>query len=189
MNKPILRAKYLAKRRELKDGQEIKMSEAIKTFFLRHYSLRNIKTVHTFLPIEGQKEVNTWYLIHAILENYPKTLIIIPKTNFGTNEIENFVYTPDTDFTLNKYKIPEPIEAETYYGNIDMVFVPLLCADKEGFRVGYGGGFYDRFLERHPESLKIGLSFFDLTDEQVEKESFDIPLDACILPGRIEWFG
>jgi 5-formyltetrahydrofolate cyclo-ligase len=68
---------------------------------------------------------------------------------------------------------------------IDLVFIPLLACDLQGNRVGYGKGFYDRFLSKcRYDVKKIGLSFFDPVDKIEDVNVFDIPLDECITPKK-----
>ena len=69
---------------------------------------------------------------------------------------------------------------------IDVVFIPLLCFDKKGNRVGYGGGYYDKFLTKTKSScLKIGLSFFEPVDFIKGINMNDIPLDMCVTPEKL----
>jgi len=66
-----------------------------------------------------------------------------------------------------------------------VVFVPLLAFDKSGNRVGYGKGFYDNFLAKcNPETLKIGLSFFEIEEEILDINPKDIRLNLCITPQK-----
>lgn len=72
---------------------------------------------------------------------------------------------------------------------IEVVFVPLLAFDKQGNRVGYGKGFYDRFLKQcKTDVVKIGLSLFDAEEEIEDVLENDIPLDYCITPNKIHEF-
>jgi 5-formyltetrahydrofolate cyclo-ligase len=74
-------------------------------------------------------------------------------------------------------------------GLIDMVFVPLLVTDREGHRVGYGKGFYDKYLKQcRPDCLKVGFSYFDPLDAIEGKDEFDVPLDLCITPNKVYVF-
>ena len=67
-----------------------------------------------------------------------------------------------------------------------MVIVPLLAYDKEGHRVGYGKGYYDKFLEKcNPHTMTVGLSFFDPVKEITDIEPFDVPLNYCITPKKL----
>ena len=70
-----------------------------------------------------------------------------------------------------------------------MVFVPLLAFDQKGHRVGYGKGFYDRFLKQcQNNTLKIGLSFFEPLDSLLKAQPHDINLDAVVTPQGSYWF-
>jgi 5-formyltetrahydrofolate cyclo-ligase len=72
---------------------------------------------------------------------------------------------------------------------IDLVLVPLLTFDKRGHRVGYGKGYYDKFLARcNPYVIKIGLNFYDPVDEISDINAFDIPLDFCVTHHEIYAF-
>jgi 5-formyltetrahydrofolate cyclo-ligase len=93
-------------------------------------------------------------------------------------------YIDRKDLLNNHYHIPEPQKAKPFNGTPDMVIVPLLGFDKNGYRVGYGKGFYDRFLQGLT-TQKIGLSFFDAVEEIYDVHLNDIQLDKCITPSRI----
>ena len=82
-----------------------------------------------------------------------------------------------------KWGIPEPIEGESAATeDIDVVLIPLIVFDENGHRIGYGKGYYDRFLEScRPDTLKVGLSILPPIKEIPEVEAHDIPMDYCIL--------
>ena len=61
-----------------------------------------------------------------------------------------------------------------------VAFTPLLSADKEGYRLGYGGGFYDRYFAKHPGIVKVGLAYLGQITEKLPHEETDIPLDALV---------
>jgi 5-formyltetrahydrofolate cyclo-ligase len=66
-----------------------------------------------------------------------------------------------------------------------MIIIPLLAFDEKGYRVGYGKGFYDRYLkECREDCLKIGLSYFEAVPSVDDAAEFDVPLDFCITPQR-----
>ena len=77
-----------------------------------------------------------------------------------------------------------PIPAQS----IEVVFVPLLAYDKKGNRIGYGKGFYDRFLQSCKPKLIVGLSFYEPEQELIESGQHDIPLHYCVHPKGIEKF-
>ena len=75
------------------------------------------------------------------------------------------------------------------FGFFLCVFVPLLCCDSQGHRVGYGKGFYDNFLGNcNQEVLKIGLSLFDIESSIDDIHEKDIALDICVTPSSIYYF-
>jgi 5-formyltetrahydrofolate cyclo-ligase len=72
---------------------------------------------------------------------------------------------------------------------MDVVFVPLLAFDENGQRVGYGKGFYDRFLNECKEDvITVGLSFFEAENELIEANATDVPLRYCVTPERVYEF-
>ena len=93
---------------------------------------------------------------------------------------------PEASFFLDEWGIPVPQESVRVTATkIQVVFVPLLAYDKSGHRLGFGKGFYDRFLASLEQPvLKLGLSFF-APEERIPVEPHDIPLDYCITPGQI----
>ena len=92
------------------------------------------------MTIEEQKEINTEYILN-ILAGMDKN-IVISKSNFETNTLENYLLTDNTTLKKSKYNIPEPIDGIPIQNEkIEIIFVPLLAFDKKGNRVGYGKGF------------------------------------------------
>ena len=95
----------------------------------------------------------------------------------------------NTSITVSPYGIPEPQAGlEVPASILEVIFIPLLAFDLKGNRIGYGKGFYDRFLEQCSDSsVKIGLSFFE-AEPNISNETTDIPLDFCITPKKIYGF-
>lgn len=189
MNKAEIRLQFLQKRINLSENVYYELSQQIADqFFLYfHSKLLNINTIHLFLPIEKKHEPNTNFVLKTLSIRFKKIRVIVPKTNFVTGELEHFLVDESTEFVENKYGIPEPLFAEKIEENeIDMVLVPLLTFDQKGHRIGYGGGFYDRFLAKvRPDCIKVGLSFFEPIDFEFIADKTDIPLDFCITPNKI----
>ena len=184
MNKKELRIKYKALRSELSenDVEELSLAIANKVLTLPIWG----KTYfHIFLPIIEQKEVNTEFILHLLSGKDKET--VVSKCDFETRHLVHFLLTDNTKIKKNEYNIPEPVEGiEVPDAKIDVVFVPLLAYDEEGNRVGYGKGFYDRFLKKcRPETIKIGLSFFPPEEKIEDVSSNDIKLDFCVTPNGI----
>ncbi len=142
---------------------------------------------HIFLSIKEKREVDTEPLL-SVLQGKDKN-IIVPKVN-GTNGLSHFLLTDNTTLHSNKWNIPEPLEGiEIPEEKMDVVFVPLLAFDLMGNRVGYGKGFYDRFLEKcRPDVVKIGLSFFEPIDTIKDVNENDVPLNYGVTPENVYAF-
>jgi 5-formyltetrahydrofolate cyclo-ligase len=141
---------------------------------------------HLFLSIQEQKEINTEHILNILFAKDKE--IVISKSDFENGTLINYLLTENTRIKKNKYNIPEPVDGiEVPNNKIDVVFVPLLSYDTKGNRVGYGKGFYDRFLE-NTNCIKIGLSFFEPEERLEEVLPTDIALNFCITPKNIHSF-
>ena len=187
MKKSELRPKYKALRKQLSETEIEEMSLAIANKLLT-LPIWEKTYFHIFLPIIEHQEVNTEFILH-LLSGKDKE-IIISKSDFETRNMTHFLLTDNTKIKKNEYNIPEPVDGiEVPSDKIEVVFVPLLAFDKKGHRAGYGKGFYDKFLnECKPETIKIGLSFFE--EEELIEDVFegDVQLDYCVTPKRIYRF-
>lgn len=187
MTKKELRSKYKQLRNLLSNHDIEKLSLEIANQLV-NMAVWEQKYFHVFLPIVENKEVDTEYLLH-ILAGKDKE-VVVSKSDFETRQMTHYLLTDATKFRKNNYNIPEPVDGlEVPVAKIDVVFVPLLAFDINGNRVGYGKGFYDVFLsECRPDTLKIGLSFFE-PEEAIEAVfEQDVTLDYCITPNRVYEF-
>ncbi|MDN3491787.1 5-formyltetrahydrofolate cyclo-ligase [Winogradskyella bathintestinalis] len=187
MTKKEIRLKYKTLRQSLSESQIDDYSLAIANQLLR-LDIWSKSFYHIFLTIEEHKEINTDYILN-ILSGKDKN-IIISKSNFEDFSMNHYLLTDNTRIKKNSYNIPEPVDGiEISSSQLEVVFIPLLVFDKFGHRVGYGKGFYDRFLANcKPETLKIGLSFFEAEQEVLEIEENDVSLDYCVTPNQIYRF-
>jgi len=187
MKKSELRIKYKALRQSLSEEEIEEMSLAIANKVLE-LTIWDKTYFHVFLPITEQKEVNTEYILH-LLSGKDKE-IVVSKSDFASRNMTHFLLTDNTKIKKNSYNIPEPLDGiEVPVTKIDAVFVPLLAFDTTGNRVGYGKGFYDVFLSRcKPETIKIGLSFFEAEVVVTDVFENDVKLDYCVTPKKIYAF-
>ncbi|SFU58380.1 5-formyltetrahydrofolate cyclo-ligase [Pustulibacterium marinum] len=187
MNKNELRKKYNDLRQNLSETQVEDLSIDIANQLLQ-LPIWNKVYYHTFLSISEKKEIDTSFLL-SILQGKDKE-VVISKSNFDDGSLTHFLLTENTRIKKNKWNIPEPVDGlEVPETKIDVVFVPLLAFDTNGQRLGYGKGFYDIFLSKcKPETIKIGLSFFEA--EPVFEEVFetDIALNYCVTPSKTYHF-
>lgn len=184
MNKSEIRIKYKALRQQL-SAQEIEDKSLSIANNLLKLDVWDKTYFHLFLTIEELKEVDTEFVLQ-ILAGKDKE-IVISKSDFTTLEMTHYLLTDNTKIKKNKFNIPEPIEGlEVPTSKIEVIFVPLLAFDINGNRVGYGKGFYDKFLsECKSETIKIGLSLFEAETTIEDIFLNDIPLTYCVTPTKI----
>ncbi|MDW3212221.1 MAG: 5-formyltetrahydrofolate cyclo-ligase [Reichenbachiella sp.] len=182
VDKKKYRTVYLRKRKMLSAKDFDKKNARLLYHFHRFFESHPCSMIHSFLSIEKNKEVNTWPLIEWLKARGKQ--IIISKCSTTSNELTHYLFEDYKQLKESKYGIPEP-----QYGtivlpkNLDVVLVPLLVFDRNGQRVGYGAGYYDRFLaECSSDCIKVGLSLAPPLDEIPFVEPHDIPLDYCITP-------
>lgn len=186
MDKASLRKKYNRLRASISRSDIDDMSLAIANNALS-LNIWEQTNYHIFLSIEGKAEVDTSYLLH-ILQGRDKT-VGVSRSNFNDHSLTHILLQENTALKISAYGIPEPLEGiELKATDFDVVFVPVLAYDNIGNRVGYGKGFYDRFLAQcKPSCLFIGLSFFD-PEKVISNNPLDIPLSMVITPNNIYKF-
>lgn len=188
MTKVELRQLYKEKRLQLSPGELDRLSEVIVEQALTHFQLAE-KTISIFLPIERQREINTYLLLERA-RNVGAS-VAIPRTNFETMEMKHLLFESTDQLEINDKGIPEPHKGKVIAADrFDFVFVPLLAVDIKGNRVGYGKGFYDRFLRKcSPKCVFIGLHYFDLEEDAISDVlPTDIRLNAVVMPTKVVRF-
>jgi len=186
MNKAEFRKKYKNLREQISEDTLEDLSIDIANNALKlppECSVWEYNYYHIFLPIPTKKEVNTEYILH-ILQGKDKS-IIVPKAHIETGEMSHILLQDNTVLKPSNYNVPEPVSGiEIQPSQIEVVFIPLLAYDKNGNRLGYGKGFYDRFLSTcNPKTIFIGLSLFE-PEEKIPFTETDIPLHFCITPKK-----
>jgi 5-formyltetrahydrofolate cyclo-ligase len=187
MIKSELRVIYLEKQRSLSGTEIMEKSRKIADAFFDNFTLENIQFLHVFLPIEKNREIETSFIVNRVWNNFPQTQTIVSRVNFQSMTLENLQFNSKTKLARNRWHILEPTESELFeIEKIDAILIPLLCFDERGFRVGYGKGFYDKFLSQcRPDCSKIGLSYFAPIAEISDAQNFDVRLDFCITPQKV----
>jgi 5-formyltetrahydrofolate cyclo-ligase len=191
MTKADIRRHLKEKRNQLSADEVEAGSNQVCRLFFQGFDLTGIQYIHIFLPITRLKEINTWPIIHLLQSDFPGIRIVFPKINPEDYTMESFLYDPDLILTENTWGITEPVAGNRIGPHlIDIMLLPLLGFDARGYRVGYGKGFYDRFLITcRKDTIKIGLSLEEPIPEIEDINQFDIPMDYCITPRKIWHFG
>lgn len=152
--------------------------------FVRDFNFDEFSVIHTFLPITRNKEPNTWHIIRSIQESGQPIRVSVPRISADPGSMTHFFLDSKTVLETNRWGINEPVGGNhTPISEIDAVLVPLLAFDITGQRIGYGRGYYDRFLSAcRPDTKKIGISFFPPVDRIDDLNEFDVPLHYCVTP-------
>ena len=189
MTKKEIRKIFREKRLNLNDAQVEKMQDLL-LIQLQKLALPYIQCVHTYLAKAETNEPDTSSIIRWLQFRNPGLKIVVPKVDLRTGQLLPVLFSDEEELVKNDFGVREPIDGELVPINwIDLVLVPLLAFDEKGFRVGYGMGFYDKFLaECRPDAICLGLSFFDPVESISDTHGFDVPLTACVTPYRIYEF-
>lgn len=175
MDKKELRRQIREKKRAMTEDDIIRRSEALGEQFAQLDLYRNAKTIYGYLPYN--QEVRTVPMLARALRDGKQ--VAVPKVSGDTM---NFIYLTDLNHVAKGYSgIPEPIADEPIaHDETALVLMPGLAFDPEGHRMGYGGGFYDRFLAAEPNHPTVALCYDFQMLPHLETESHDIPVDRVI---------
>jgi 5-formyltetrahydrofolate cyclo-ligase len=189
--KADLRRAALPRRQALARADVAERSQQLASQLFRHFPVAQWRWLHVFLPLARQHEPDTWPLIHRIWAEQLPVRLAAPVVQPDGLSLKHYELTPTTPLLASRWGIPEPVAsaaAEVAPAQFAAVLVPLLACDRQGQRVGYGGGFYDRFLAQcRPGTRFIGLTI--LEDEPVAALAdvlpTDVPLHACVTPSGV----
>jgi len=148
--------------------------------------------VMTYAPIQKLNEFNPQPVTDYCFFKNPGQQLLYPLMAELDNRFEMIAMLVDDDtvFEPNAYGIDEPVNGrDVAPSSIDMVIVPLLCFDKKGYRVGYGKGYYDRFLKNcRPDCIRVGFSYFDPIESIEDVNEQDVRLNYCCTHDSIYQF-
>lgn len=178
----------LAARANLSPVQQEKNQDLLLIQFQK-LEIPFLQMVHTYMPIMDKNEPDPEPLVRWLMFRNPGLQLSVPKM-IDQQKLVHLEIQEDTKWELNQWRIPEPVTGVVMDPDMfDLIFIPLLGFDLQGNRIGYGKGFYDRFLKDcRTDALKIGLSFLPPVDEQFHVDPWDIPLDYCVTPQQIYAF-
>ena len=145
--------------------------------------LKNAKTVHLYIPINGKKEVDTWPVISYFLGAHKK--VIVPVMEFNSVVLHHVYLEDIDDLKPNKWGVEEPEQRfPADIDALDIVLVPMIGGDTKGNRIGYGKGYYDSFLKQ-TKAVKIGLLYEECLVDEIPVESHDIRLDIMVTDKQV----
>ena len=177
MDKKELRAWVRQQKRARTEEQINCASLRLGELFRQHPLYQNAKTIYGYLPYN--QEVRTVPMLEQALRDGKR--VAVPKV---IGEDMKFFYLNDFACQLGYCNIPEPTGNEPEADDpTALVLMPGLVFDPQGHRIGYGGGFYDRFLAQEPGHPTLALCYdFQMVDH-LETEEFDVPVDCVLWAG------
>jgi 5-formyltetrahydrofolate cyclo-ligase len=190
MTKSALRTIYKDKRSALSEKDRMKLDDLILIQFQKLPLPDDLGSLLSYWPIQQHNEVNTLPISDFVQFRIPGLQLAYPRIDHATVSMQAVIVNDDTEYEMNRHGISEPVggtELEPQY--VDMIFVPMLAYDKRGYRVGYGKGFYDRYLKLcRNDVIKVAFSYFDPEPLISDVNEFDIPLNFAITPESIYEF-
>lgn len=175
MNKQELRKSIRARKRAMSLDEIESRSAKLLELFTATEEYQNAKTLYGYMPYN--QEVRTVPILQKALEDGKQ--VAVPKV-YG-DDMKFLYITNFEDFAKSEFGIPEPVADEPIaQDEIALVLMPGLAFDPAGHRIGYGGGFYDKFLSAEPNHPTVALCYEFQVLPQLETEEFDIPVDKVI---------
>lgn len=175
MDKKQLRKQIREQKRAMTEEQIVSASQKLGELFAATEQYQNAKTIYGYLPYN--QEVRTIPMLERAMSEGKR--VAVPKV-YGDEM--RFIYITDmSGLEKSDMGIPEPVADEPVADDPNaLVLMPGVAFDKEGHRIGYGGGFYDKFLAREPDHPTVALCYGFQVLPHLETEEFDIPVD-CVL--------
>ena len=170
-----LRKEMLAARDSLDPVLKKQLDDIITEKVLEYIHSHPIKTIHTYISMGS--EINLKPLIQILLDSGIR--VIAPKS-LPKRQLQNLELHSLDELETGIYGTSHPASGKEYNGNYDMILVPGLAYDKQGFRLGYGAGYYDTFLATQSAAIKVGICYSFQVVEKVPAESHDVQLDRII---------
>ena len=175
MDKKELRAMIRGKKRAMTEAEIVEKSLRLGELFAASEAYRSAEVIYGYLPYN--QEVRTVPMLERAIRD--GKWVAVPKV---IGEDMKFIYISDMTRVEKGYAgIPEPVDdGPVAEDPTALVLMPGLAFDPQGHRIGYGGGFYDRFLAEEPNHPTLALCYDFQMVEHLETEAFDIPVDAVL---------
>ncbi len=175
MNKKELRQQIAAKKRSMSPEEIEKKSAKLAQLLYQTQAYKQAKTIYGYMPYN--QEVRTIPILEQAMKDGKR--VAVPKV-YGDEM--RFLYVQDlTAMEKSDFGIPEPVaDGPVADDTTALVIMPGLAFDPRGHRVGYGGGFYDKFLEEETEHPTVALCYEFQMFSSLDTEEHDIPVDQVL---------
>lgn len=197
MRKDEARTHFKGLKKGLKSEEIEKTSKRIHDLLFSRLMMHRYSPIHLYIPIKRNNEADSHLIVNTLRRDFAPDIYISKSLENG--ELLHVKFEATTKLETSRWGIDEPVDLtdslssegffEKYKTEDILIFVPLLAFDKKGNRVGYGKGYYDRFLQYATKDTTIvGLSLFEPIDFIEDADSFDIKMHYCITPERVWQF-
>jgi len=173
--KTELRKAMMLERDSLEPEVKAKMDEALTSKIIAFIKERSIKVVHSYISMGS--EINLLPLLQFLLQ---EGITVVTPRSLPKRKLENLVLRSLNELEEGIYGTQHPSGNNVYDGAYDLIIVPGLAFDVQGFRLGYGAGYYDIFLAEQKDAIKVGLCYPFQMVEKVPVEEHDVRVDVVM---------
>lgn len=185
MMKKTVRKDYLQRRMDIPE-EDLQQQTALMAFNFKKLSFPPVKYLMSYSPLLARREFDVSVCEDMLKLQNPSMQTAWPKIDELSTDMDACLVQKGGLYIKNRFHVLEPISGKVIAPEqLDMVFVPLVAFDNKGFRVGYGKGYYDRYLPHcRPDAIRVGFSYFEAVQGIEDISQFDVPLNFCITPYR-----
>ncbi|MFT4536229.1 MAG: 5-formyltetrahydrofolate cyclo-ligase [Saprospiraceae bacterium] len=174
--KKDLRKQMLIKRAKLPKSAKVQYDQWICDLLLDKIENHDFKTIHCYLPLGD--EINIFPLVENLLE---KGLTVVTPKTLPKRKLKNLVLKSLNELEKGIFGTVHPAGGDIYIGEYDLIIVPGLSFDRNNYRLGYGGGYYDNFMVNHLLAKTVGIFYPFQEVEKIPTEDHDIKLDEVLI--------
>jgi 5-formyltetrahydrofolate cyclo-ligase len=189
--KKTIRKDMREQRLSIPEAKQTKQALAVTQHFIQQFSCDELSKVALYLSYDG--EISCYFIMDYLWQIGAS--VYIPKITPGNDQqaasMDFYAHQPNSPLLANQYGILEPIISDqpaVDAKQLEMIILPLTAVDQSGYRVGLGGGYYDRFLPSAPQAKTIGLAHDFQLVEHCPREPYDQPVDHVITPSKLITF-
>jgi len=189
MNKAAVRKYYKEKRLALSEKEKLKLDDLLLIQF-QQLGFSDIENILTYWPMQQLNEPNVQSINRYLFHSLPYTQFYYPVINSQTNLLDIWLVNDDTTYTANKFGVFEPTNGILANAtDVQLVLIPNIICDIYGNRIGYGKGYYDKFLATaNNDILKIAINYFEPCEAISDVGPYDVPVDYYVSTTNVYTF-